>query len=168
MLQNTKLIELDKNNPEHLQVMYSVRTHPEVDRYLRQAPPENFAQHVHYLQNIGPHKKFYLIQSKSILCGYCQLTVTEDHIEIGMALHPSYFGQGIGSMALSQLLASIRQNQELKNKALILFVNKDNFRAIALYAKYGFQRVGNENEYEEYLMKADSIVLPIALTENTH
>lgn len=148
-----KLIELDKNNADHLGIMYSVRTHPDVDRYLRGAPPARFEDHVNYLRRVGPHKKFYLVQIESLLSGYCQLTLSDNQVEIGMALHPDYCNKGIGSMALALLLARLQEDEETKNKSVILFVKKDNPRAIALYHKYGFQIIGNENEYGEYLMK---------------
>lgn len=153
MQQNTNLIELDKNNPDHLTLMFSVRTHPEVDRYLRGSPPASFNDHVNYLQRVGAHKKFYLIQIDAVLGGYCQLTVTDAHVEIGMALHPDYCNKGIGSMAMSLLLKCMQKNPEINKKPFVLFVKKDNPRAIAVYRKYGFQCVGNENEHGEYLMK---------------
>lgn len=151
MQQNSHLIELDKDNQEHLNLMYLVRAHPEVDCCLRGNPPENYSSHVNYLQSIGPHKKFYIIQSQWVLCGYCQLTLSNENIEIGMALHPNFCNRGLGSKALAELLQIIQE--EYKNKELILFVKKDNLRAISLYRKHSFEQVGEENEWGEYLMK---------------
>jgi ribosomal protein S18 acetylase RimI-like enzyme len=153
VLRNINLIELDTANQNHLITMYSVRTHSQVVPFLRGAPPPDFSSHVHYFRSLGPHKKFFLVQSESSLCGYCQLTFADTHVEIGMALHPDFCNQGIGSIALSQLLKVLFQNDKAQNKSIILFVKKDNFRAIALYSKSGFKRVGNENEYGEYLME---------------
>lgn len=156
MQQDTNLIDLDKNNHDHLITMYSVRTHPDVDQYLRGTPPANFVDHVNYLCRVGSHKKFYLIEVDSLLGGYCQLTLTNDYVEVGMALHPDYCNKGIGTTAMSLLLSRVQQDPEVSAKPLILFVKKDNLRAIALYRKYGFQCVGNENEYGEFLMKKTS------------
>lgn len=153
MQQKVRLIELDQNNQVHLNVMYSVRSNPDVDRYLRGCPPTNFDSHVSYLQNVGSLKKFYLIEVNTSLSGYCQLTVSDVQVEIGMALHPDYYSKGIGSVAMSKLLNLLQNNEEFKNKSLILFVKKDNLRAISLYTKYGFMRKGEENEHGEYLMK---------------
>lgn len=157
---NISLIELDKSNSDHLSLMYTVRTHPEVDSYLRGAPPASYADHVRYLTNVGSHKRFYLIQLESLLCGYCQLTISNDQVEIGMAIHPDHCNKGIGSKSMPLLLARLQQNEETKNKSLILFVKKDNLRAIALYSKYGFRTVGKENEYGEYLMKKGVVMKP--------
>ena len=82
-------------------------------------------------------------------------TISDDHVELGISLHPDHCNKGIGSMAMSLLLMHLQQSEESKNKSLILFVKKYNFRATALYAKYNFKRVGNENEYGQYLMKKD-------------
>ena len=147
MQQNIELVELDQNSPDHLQTMYVIRTHPEVDHYLRGSPPANYADHVNYLRKVGPHKEFYLIRSDAELCGYCQLTHSEGPTEIGIALHPSYWNKKIGYWAMSLLL------EKLKETALILFVKKDNVRALALYTKLGFKVVGSENAYGEYTMK---------------
>lgn len=149
MRQNINLIEFDPENENALRIMYSVRAHPEVVPFLRGAPPVDFSSHVNYLRNVPAGKKFLLVQLGTSLCGYCQLTFAAAHIEIGMALHPDFCNQGIGSEALFQLLELLNT----QNQSIILFVKKDNFRAIALYGKYGFKRVGEENEYGEYLMK---------------
>lgn len=147
------LVELDTNDSDHLASMYSVRTHPDVDCYLRGSPPACFDDHANYLRCVGPHKKFYLVQVESGLSGYCQLTISENQVEIGMALHPDYCNKGVGSMALSLLLTRLQDNKVTNGKPIILFVKKDNPRAIALYQKYGFECIGNENEYGEYLMR---------------
>lgn len=152
MQQNIKLIPLDIENEDHVRTLYSVRTHPEVVSCLRGPPPANYADHVRYLRNLSVHKKFFLVQQNSSLCGYCQLTHTDNHVEIGMALHPDFCNRGIGSKALSLLVEYLLQNESTQNKKLFLYVKKDNARAIALYSKFGFERIGNENEYGEYLM----------------
>lgn len=153
MQQKINLINLDIDNVEHLAIMYTVRTHPEVDRYLRGDPPSSFDRHVDYLRKINPQfRKFYLVEVESALCGYCQLTVDEEHVEFGMALHPDFCNRGIGSAAMSLVFPRLQQDEGIKNKTVILYVKKDNPRAIALYQKLGFQIVGSENEHGEYLM----------------
>lgn len=150
MLQNISLIELDKNNPDHVGLMYIVRSHPEVDKYLRGTAPENFFEHVKYLFHLKPGKKFFLIQSNLSLCGYCQYTISDSQVEIGMALHPHFSNKGIGSQTMALLLSKLQNDEMTKGKTVILFVKKDNLRAIALYEKYDFKRE-KENEFEEYL-----------------
>lgn len=153
MQQDIKLIELDVENEHHLRIMYAVRTHPQIVPFLRGAPPPDFSRHVDYLRNLPSQKKFFLVQSDSSLCGYCQITYANTDVEVGMALHPDFCNRGIGSKALSQLLQLLVHDEKAQNKSIILFVKKDNSRAIALYNKYSFKCVGNENEYGEYLME---------------
>lgn len=153
MQQNVSLAALDKNNDAHLSIMYTVRTHPEVDRHLRGSPPANFDTHVNYLKKVGPHKRFYVVQFENALCGYCQLTLSDAHVEIGMALHPDFCNKGIGSKAMSQLLEILQGDVETSPKPVILYVKNDNPRAIALYQKHHFKCEGAVNEYGEYLMK---------------
>lgn len=155
MQQNIELTELDKGNSDHLACMFEVRTHAEVDKYLRGSPPASYADHVNYLKNVGRHKRFYLIGIGSHLGGYCQMTISEAHIEIGMALHPDHSSKGVGSNALPKLFDQIQLDNDLKGKPIILFVKKDNTRAIALYRKHGFIPE-SENDHGEYLMRRNT------------
>lgn len=148
-MQQNNLIPLDINNDDHLNIMYTVRTHPLVIPFLRGSPPADFVSHITYLQNLPPQKQFFLIQTNLSLCGYCQITYETIHIEIGIALHPDFCNKGIGSFVLLQLLKLL----STQNKSIILFVKKDNIRAIALYEKYGFKQNSDENEYGEYRME---------------
>jgi small conductance mechanosensitive channel len=155
--QNIELVPLDAEDENHLRAMYCVRSHPEVTSFLRGAPPSDYTCHITYLRNCPPQKRFFLVRSESSFVGYCQLTDTQDHVEIGMALHPDFCNQGIGSKALASLLELLQNTGQ--EKSIILFVKKDNLRAIALYRKYGFERVGNENEYGEYLLTRASNII---------
>lgn len=150
---NTNLIALDHTNHDHLQLMFSVRTHPEVDRFLRGSPPASFGDHVNYVKNLRSHKQFYLVQSEATLCGYCQSNKTSTHIEIGMAIHPDYCNKGIGAAALGQFLIRLLQSTTNAVLPIILYVKTDNPRAIALYKKFGFETIGSENQYGEFLMQ---------------
>ncbi len=55
-----------------------------------------------------------------------------------LAVHPEHWGQGLGGQLLEAGLAHIRQ-QGLRRAGL--WVGKDNVRARAFYARYGFQPV---------------------------
>lgn len=157
MQQNVELIELNLNDLQHLEMMYSVRTHPLVAMHLRKDPPTHFAAHVNYLNHIGSNKKFYLIQADSSLCGYCQFDILEQKLEIGISIHPDFCNRGIGTLALPLFLQKIKKLDLTKNKPITLFVKKDNLRAIALYTKCGFKHVGDANEHGEYFMKKTDV-----------
>jgi len=154
MQPGTSLVALDRDNPSHVATLYAVRTHGEVACFLRGAPPASFADHQRYLQRLGPQKSFYLVQVGEALAGYCQLTASEGALEIGMALHPDYCNRGVGSEALAQLLQLLQGRDDLtRGRSLLLFVKKENARAIALYRKYGFSSDGDLNDDGEYRMQ---------------
>lgn len=131
-----KLIDLDIDNPKHVDLMFRVRTHALVTSCLQGTPPSSFVQHVSYLQNVR-NKKFFLISVEDHLAGYCQSTYLEDEIELGWALHPEYWGKGIGSSSVELLVDLMLVHK----KTITLYVKKENVRALALYKKHRFQVV---------------------------
>ncbi len=161
MLHDLKLVELELRNFTHLHTLFSVRTHPDVSKYLRGPPPHSFTEHIAYLTRLGTNKKFYLVELQSSccfsidssFCGYFQLTYSDESIEMGIALSPKFSNKGIGSKAMSLLLTMLTQDEKAKDKSLILFVKADNPRAIALYKKHGFMCSEHINEYGEFLMR---------------
>lgn len=153
MLPKVKLIALDINNPDHIVLMYKVRTHPEVDKFLSGKPPQNFLEHVKYLYGVGTSKRFYVIAANNVLCGYCQLTPRQDNTETGWCLHPDWWGKKIGSQAVEQLVDIVKQDPILKHKPVMLVVKTDNPRAVKLYKNHGFV-ITKENAAEsEYIME---------------
>jgi ribosomal protein S18 acetylase RimI-like enzyme len=59
--------------------------------------------------------------------------------ELAISVVKEQWGSGIGSMIMEQLMAYARNNSvEIIN----LEVRSDNSRAIHLYEKYGFKRIG--------------------------
>ena len=148
-MEDVKLISLDPNDLDHLNLMYAVRTHPEVDRELSQSPPHSFNAHVEYLQKTlqTGKKRFFLIGFQENLCGYCHVTGIETNtLELGFALHPLWWGKGIGKCAVCLLV------QLLEGYNLTLIVKKSNLRALLLYQKCGFV-ILKENDNQEYLME---------------
>jgi len=155
MQQEISLIELDIDDSAHLATLFSIRSHPDVIPFLRQTPPPDFSHHVHYLRSLGSEKRFFLVRSASTLVGYCQLTFIcqePTQVEIGMALHPDHCNQGIGSLALRLLLKRLPPESQV-----LLYVKKDNYRAMALYKKFGFNRTCDENEYGEFIYRLKNL-----------
>lgn len=147
---NVQLIPLDRTNSAHLDLMYAVRTHPEVDKHLCNSPPDSFETHVQYLERAQKSgcKEFFLISFNGTLCGYCHTTSQKDAIELGWALHPDWWGKGIGRSCVKLLVETVQHSV----KELTLIVKKDNVRAFSLYQKCGFAFV-RETENQEYLMR---------------
>ena len=72
--------------------------------------------------------------------------------ELSIAVRKHYWGQGIGSMLMKELIQYAKENGiEIIN----LDVRKDNEQAIRLYEKFGFRHIGTSPAYfkikEEYI-----------------
>lgn len=153
MQPKVKLISLDINNPDHVGLMFKVRTHPDVDKFLSGKPPQNFLEHVKYLYGVGAAKRFFIVVANDQLCGYCQITPRQDNTETGWALHPDWWGKKVGSQAVAQLVNIIKQDPILKNKPIVLVVKKDNPRAVKLYKNHRFSITRENAAGDEYLME---------------
>jgi RimJ/RimL family protein N-acetyltransferase len=138
--QLVKLAPLDHDNPDQVGWMYKVRAHPEVASYFFAPPPIKYLDHVQFLSNAHEkgERQFFIVYVGTEMSGYCQIIHRQDSLEIGFALHPQWWGQGIGGASMQALLDHIRHSQDLRSKAIILIVKKDNARAIHLYEKFGF------------------------------
>ncbi|MEA1883868.1 MAG: GNAT family protein [Thermotogota bacterium] len=60
--------------------------------------------------------------------------------EFGLSVHKDYFGRGIGSMLMDQIMRWGQNNKVIKR--MTLFVMHSNKRAINLYKRYGFSIEG--------------------------
>lgn len=144
--QKVELIELDLNNPDQIGCMYKVRTHPLVAPHFLGPAPKKFLDHVQYLCSVK-NKTFFVVSVDQTLCGYCQSTDLPDEIELGWALHPDFWGKGIGSIAVQKLIETMVP----RKKKLVLFVKKNNIRALSIYQKQHF-RISHEHQ-EDILYK---------------
>lgn len=149
-----KLVPLEQNNPDHLTLMYTVRTHPDVDKHLCGPPPANFSAHVRYLAEAVKNGKklFFLICYEEHLCGYCHVTFQDEILELGWALHPDWWRKGIGKRSIALLIGHLQESGLSEGKVLRLIVKKDNIHASSLYKKSGFV-ILRETENQEYLMQ---------------
>jgi len=64
--------------------------------------------------------------------------------ELSVTVLKEYWGKGIGSMIIEKL---VEFSKESSYKNLYLDVRADNERAISLYRKFGFERIGIYKEY---------------------
>lgn len=168
-LDNIQLLPLDRNDLKHLNLMFSVRTHPEVDKHLCNSPPESFSKHVQYLDlaEKSGSKAFFIISYNDGLCGYCHVTSQSDCLELGWALHPDVWGKGIGKSSVKLLIQFLQTSSRADGKHLTLVVKKDNLRALSLYKKCGFIII-NENENQEYTMHYQALNPEISVVLSTY
>jgi len=148
----TILQPLDRSNEKHLQMMYDVRTHPEVASRLSGPPPQNYEQHVQYLRTTA-NKVFFLIAADRSLCGYCQITIRPNEMELGWALHPAWWGKSIGSAAVKLLVEHVKRTYPTRIDQICLVVKKDNLPAIHIYQKNGFAIHRSDDAKNEHFMQ---------------
>lgn len=109
-----------------------VRTLEGAQDYITQVPQAQYAR-----EGFG----LYLVERKSDgapmgLCGLLKRDSLE-HVDIGYALMPAFWGQGYALEAVSAALAQGRRDFGLKRVAAI--VSNDNATSIKLLEKLGFQ-----------------------------
>ncbi|WP_338865928.1 GNAT family N-acetyltransferase [Myxococcus stipitatus] len=109
-----------------------VRTLEGAQDYITQVPQAQYAR-----EGFG----LYLVERKSdgVPMGMCGLLKRDslEHVDIGYALMPSFWGQGYALEAVSAALAQGRRDFGLKRVAAI--VSNDNASSIKLLEKLGFQ-----------------------------
>lgn len=145
---------LNYDDADHVGLIYKIRTHPDVVGYFFAPPPRRFLDHVQFLAKCeeSGERSFFIISLNGRYCGYCQIIYRSDSYELGFALHPSYWGKGVGSSSVDLLLKYISSDQ-FEKKKIILQVRENNARAIHLYQKHGFKIVDKISGEEGYLME---------------
>ena len=92
----------------------------------------------------------------------CERTKRYNHrAELSITVLKEFWGKGIGSTLMSMLIDFAR---EKKIKSIYLEVRGDNLRAISLYRKFGFEKIGEYKDFfkikNEYF-DADFMVLQL-------
>lgn len=59
--------------------------------------------------------------------------------EIGLALHPKFIYQGLGSKIMDNGIRFILENKNYKEEAIYLTVSSENIPALKFYTKFGFK-----------------------------
>lgn len=109
----------------------------------------------------GDVRAWVATRSKAeVAVGYAVYWFTEDEGELAnIAVEPAMRGTGIGKALLEHVLAAARTDGVAN---LFLEVRVSNRVAIALYTRYGFERVGQRRGYYT-LPKEDALVLRLQL-----
>ena len=124
---------------EELKFLYDTRILPEVDKYLTGNPPKTFKQHLEYISKVQLISKYILIayDENDTKIGYSQLYDWEGPtIEVGFVVTPERQGCGYGKDLVKKTIEFCES--EFPNKTIILYVKRENKRAIHVYEKSGF------------------------------
>ena len=139
------LKKLDINNSDEVRFIYDVRCHPEVDKWLMEKRPANLELHNEYLKN-RKNEVFYIIYDTKPV-GYCNYKIG-DEIEVGWKIHPDYQNKGYGTNAIPILIDKIKESKEI-----VLEVFKNNYKAMYIYKKAGFEIIKDFGEVYKMIWK---------------
>lgn len=102
---------------------------------------------------------YFTYEIDGIPVGFIHYTFLYERAElIDIAVLPNYENQGIASQLMSYMIEDCQKN---KIENITLEVRKNNFKAIHLYEKYGFQQVATRKNYyqgmDAWLMEKELI-----------
>lgn len=83
--------------------------------------------------------EFFSVYENNSFIGYFRLVKKENAVILGLGLHPSYCGQGLGKSLLKLIINTA--NERYGNTTLHLEVRQFNERAIRCYERVGFVKV---------------------------
>ena len=118
--------------------------------------------------SISSFKKFLsdensiFLTCKSKPLGYLMGRVIEDDLEIiSLIIKKKFRQKGLGSELINQLIKIALQK---KINKIFLEVSVENYKAIALYKKYKFTKIGSRKKYYSYAnKKTDADVMSLHL-----
>lgn len=127
--------------PDDLDDLYHIFRLPEVSRTTLQLPSQEIGRTRDRLKENPPGLYRYVAEVDGRVVGmatlYQKQNPRERHVaDLGMMVHPAYWGCGIGSQLLAALV-NLADNW-LQLSRVELEVNTDNPAAIRLYKKFGF------------------------------
>lgn len=140
-------LEIRPPRPEDTTPLHTLYRHPAVSRTTLQMPSQEIHRTEKRLQTHSPHLHRYVALANGNVIGnitlYQNPNPRERHsADLGMMIHPAYWGQGIGSKLMETILDLA--DDWLNIKRLELEVNTDNPAAIGLYQKFGFKIEGTK------------------------
>ncbi len=94
-------------------------------RYFQSRPLSTFNEHI----------LTYLLYNQTEPMAYGHLDKENEVVWLGIAVADEFTGRGIGEKMLQKLINGARNH---KIESVALTVDADNFRAISLYEKFGF------------------------------
>lgn len=127
------IIVLKISNTAQLDLAYQIRREVFVDE---QKVPEE--EEIDEFETVSTHFLAYLDDEPA---GAARWRFTEKGVKLErFAVRQKHRGKGIGSALVSAVLANIEQHQNTLGKPCYLHAQLD---AVPLYAKFGFQKVGD-------------------------
>ena len=130
-------VVLEPVRPEHAERLRALRSSPEVARWWDPAPPG-------WPLEAEPSLEKLAIVVNGELAGYIQfeeeLDETFRHADVDIFLGPQSQGRGLGTEAMRMIVRHLIEDRG--HHRVTLSTSVDNARAIRVYEKVGFRRVG--------------------------
>jgi L-phenylalanine/L-methionine N-acetyltransferase len=147
-----------KINGQDFDFIYELYMHPQVNRYLlyEPMPPDEFKD---IFKDLLANSWVYIFEEKGTPAGMFKLiplTHRTSHIAYlgGVAIHPSFSGQGLGLEMIKEILLYAGDRGFLRVELSVLAANE---KAIRLYEKAGFEKEGVLRKYSH--LKKENIFL---------
>jgi L-phenylalanine/L-methionine N-acetyltransferase len=138
-----------KANLNDLQFIYDLYMHPQVNPFLLYELMDIEEFKPIFDKLLEQEIKYIFMDENSIPIGMFKLfplTYRASHIAYlgGLAIHPDYSGNGFGLKMMQEIIDLTKQNDY---KRIELSVATENFGAIKLYKKVGFEEEGVMRKY---------------------
>lgn len=140
-------VDIRPLHPDDTEDLYAIFCHPAVGRTTLQLPSQEIIETQERVNNPNHGLFRFVAAVRGRVIGIATLNRSQrprlDHSAgLGMAVHPDFWGRGIGSQLVEALL-DLADNW-LNLKRIDLDVNTDNHAGIRLYEKYGFEIEGTK------------------------
>jgi RimJ/RimL family protein N-acetyltransferase len=142
-------------NQNHLLFLYETRFNKDVTKTLLESEKPTFEKHVEYVKkkDASGHL-FFICYKEDVPIGYCQcFSLGSDVWELGWVIHPEYQNLGYGKLSVQLLLLEVFA---MGGSAAELVVLKANYKAFAIYVRFGFQVI--EESKDSYRMRLKPII----------
>ncbi len=140
------MVNLRKITEENFIDAFNLKLGEGQEKYVSH-PIRSLAQAYVYRKQCQP----FGIYNNDDMVGYVMVIYDYDVSEYNiwhMMIDASQQKKGYGKVALEQIIAYIKTNPFGSSDKISLTCNKDNFRALELYIKAGFEKTGVEDEDE--------------------
>lgn len=132
-------------HPDDAPTLHAIITLPQVARNLLQIPGKTLASTIEWANKTNPFRHRFVAKYGGVVVGMGSLTQMDrprlfHSGTLGLYVHPDYWGKGIGTAIMAQLLDAADNWLNLKRVELDVFT--DNAAAIRLYEKFGFVSEG--------------------------
>jgi putative acetyltransferase len=137
-----------KITEEDFDFIYELYMHPQVNKYLLYEPmPANEFKAI--FTDLLNKDIIHIFEEKGLTAGMFKLiplTYRSAHVAYlgGLAIHPSFSGQGLGFIMLKEILAYAKDLGLLRIELSVAVINE---KAIRLYKKAGFEKEGVLRKY---------------------